>query len=577
MQLRRALIIGLVLGHALGLTLSPGHARAQPASMVISQLQAGGAGSGHAGDEFIELYNGSGMPLALDHWGLQYRSGTAAGDCTQGWSTKLTLPVGTMVMPQTYWLAAATGYLATADGRFSSGLAGTKGAVRLVDGNAQTVDVLAWGGASCGMGTSAVAPPDGQSLLRSASGYSGNNLSDFGLQPTPVPRSSLTVAPAPATYATLALSEVLIDQTSFIELYNPNPDPVQLSAYGLASGSAVYHLSPGTLISGGYLAIQSSLSGILPSTNSGQVSLIDPSGATIDRTDTWPSAILGQSWALSDGGWEWSTQPTPGAINQFPVAPPLADPPPVVATPVPTSTVILSELLPNPSTALNGNLDKYIELYNSGDDPVELNGYSLRSGANLGNHATVTGQTIQPKAYLLLPISLTHLSLAVSGSKVGLFDPSGNLIGETVSYGKAPLGQAYALFADGWHWTTLPTPGAVNVLAIAPATIAKAKTTKTKAAVKPKAAKPKVAKKPKKAKVAKTKLVKASPSAFGQTATAPNGRWLLFILLGLTMVYISYEFRLDLQHYYYRCRRNITSWRASRRRPPSPDDPGVDQ
>jgi hypothetical protein len=371
----------------------------------------------------------------------------------------------------------------------------------------------------------------------------------------------------------LALSEVLIDQSSFIEVYNPNPDPVQLSAYGLVSGSNAYHLPPGTLVADGYLSIPSSVSGIVPSVGGGQVALTDPSGATIDRTDPWPTATLGQSWALSDGGWEWSTQPTPGAINQFPVVSPPADPAPIVTSPA-ISTVELSELLPNPSTALNGSLEKYIELHNSGDDIVSLDGYSLRSGANLGNHVTITGQTIQPKAYLMLPISLTHLSLAVSGSKVGLFDPAGNLVGETVSYGKAPLGQAYAHFADGWHWTTLPTPGVANVLSAPPIASVKTKAIKVKAAAKPKTTKPKA---PKKAKAAKLKTVKATPSAFGSMTPAPNGRWLLFILLGLTMVYISYEFRLDLQHYYHRCRRYLASRRASRRGPGGPDDSGADQ
>ena len=577
MQLRRAIIIGLVLGHALGLTLSPGHVRAQSAGIVISQLQAGGAGSGHAGDEFIELYNGSAMPLSLDHWALQYRSGTASGDCTQSWSTKLTLPVGTIVMPQTYWLAAATGYLTTADGRFNAGLAGTKGAVRLIDSNGQPIDALAWGGASCGMGTSAPAPPDGQSLIRSASGYSGNNLADFSLQAVPAPRSSLTITPAPATYASVVLSEVLIDQSSFIELYNPNDVAVQLSAYGLTLGGSSYHFAPTTLASGAYLSVTSAASGLAPSVNGGQVSLTDPTGAVIDRSDSWPATNLGQSWALSDGGWEWSSQATPGAANQFPViASPVDDPP--ASTPTETTPSIeLSELLPNPSSTLNGSLEKFVELYNFGTEPVVLDGYSLRSGANLGNRSVLEHQTIGAGTYLSLPQSATHLSLAVGGSKVGLFDLKGNLVGESVSYGKAPLGQAYARFGDGWHWTVLPTPGATNILKAPSAQTVKSKTTTVKPSKSTKAKAATKAKKAKSTKAAKVKPVKARSAAFGSAATAPNGRWLLFILLGLTMIYISYEFRLDLQHYYYRCRRYLASRRASRRGPDDADDPGADQ
>ncbi len=575
MQIRRSIIFGLVLGHALGLTLSPGHVRAQSAGMVILQLQTGGSGSGHAGDEFIELYNGSDMPLSLDNWVLQYRSGTAAGDCTQGWSTKLILPTGSIVAPENYWLAAATGYSIAPDSSFSAGLAGAKGTVRLVDSSGQQVDALAWGGASCGMGGSAPAPPEGQSLLRGASGYSGDNLSDFSIQVDPQPRSSRSTPPAAIDYPILELSEVLIDQSSFIELHNANDFVVQLSAYGLTTGGSTYHLLPGNLAPGGYFIISSSASGLIPDSNEGEVSLTDPTGAVIDRTDIWTSAIPGQSWALSDGGWEWSSLPTPAAPNQFPAAVPPVEPPPILAPLAPTLQI--SEIMPNPSTVLNGGLEKFVELYNYGVDTVVLDGYSLRSGANLGNRAVIEHQTIAPGGYLSLPLHLTRLSLAVGGSKVALFDPSGNLVGDTVSYGKAPLGESYARFYDGWRWTGLPTPGAVNIMAAVAAQPSKTKNTASKASKATKTKSATTTKKAKTVKAAKAKSVKTAQAAFGSGVNAPNGRWLLFILLGLTIVYISYEFRLDLQHFYYRCRRYLASRRASWRSHNNTDDPGADQ
>jgi hypothetical protein len=573
MQLRRAIIIGLVLGHALGLTLSPGRVRAQADGIMISQLQAGGAGSGHASDEFVELYNASAMPLSLDRWALQYRSGTATGDCTQGWSTKLTLATGVIVAPGTYWLAAATGYGVTADGRFSAGLASTKGTVRLLDTTGQQVDALAWGGSACGMGSSAPAPPDGQSLERLAGMNNGNNLTDFAIQASPQPRSSATVAVAPASYPVLELTEVAMGQSGFIELHNPNDTPVQTSAYGLTLADAVYHIVPGVLEADAYLLIPASLSGLTASGDGGQVRLTDPSGATIDRTDSWPTAIVGDSWALSDDvGWEWTSLPTPGAVNQFPAVPPDD----TTTTPTPSApaspSVELSEILPNPTTVLNGAMEKYVELHNTGTDAVVLDGYVLRSGANLGNHETIAQLTIQPGAYVALPLSVTHLSLAIDGSKVGLFDTAGNLVGETVTYGKAPAGQAYAKFSDGWHWTTLPTPGAANILVAPPAAVAKAKAAKAAKGVKAKKAPA-----AKKIKVPKTKLAKTTPASFATAAASPNGRWLLFILAGLTMVYISYEFRLDLQHYYYRCRRYLAARRQPGPKADGSDDPGADQ
>jgi hypothetical protein len=583
MDLRRAIIIGLVLGHALGLTLSPGRARAQVSGMVISQLQAGGAGSGHAGDEFVELYNNSSMPRSLDKWSLQYRASTATGDCTQGWSTKLTLPVGVVVAPQTFWLAAATGYLITADGRFAAGFASTKATVRLIDTAGQVIDALAWGGASCGMGASVAAPPDGQSLERSLGGYSGNNLSDFALQTTPQPHSSVTVIAAPMSYPSLEFTEVLVKpvtaaKDAYVELHNPNSAPVQVSAYGLVVDGVIYHLAPAVLAPDGYLAFTTAVTGLAPNASGGQVSLLDPAGITIDRSDVWAAATPGRAWALSDGGWLWTDTPTSGSANQFPPVT-VTDPPPNPVVIAPTLSIELSELLPNPSAVLNGDLEKYVELHNTGVNDVVLDGYSLRSGANLGNHEPIPHLLIKAGSYLALPFSLTRLSLAVDGSKVGLFDPSGNLLGETVSYGKAPSGQAYARFSDGWHWTTLPTPAATNVMVSSPITTATAKAAKT-TKVSTKMIKVVKAKRPAsvlKQKVAKAKLVKASPAVFATTVNPPNGRWLLFILAGLTIVYISYEFRLDLQHYYYRCRRYIASRRKTGEDPQDVDDSGTDQ
>jgi len=58
MRWRILVVIGLLLGHSLGILLAPTAALAISGSVYISELQTGGSGTGHTNDEFIELYNG---------------------------------------------------------------------------------------------------------------------------------------------------------------------------------------------------------------------------------------------------------------------------------------------------------------------------------------------------------------------------------------------------------------------------------------------------------------------------------------------------------------------------------------
>jgi len=214
----------------------------------------------------------------------------------------------------------------------------------------------------------------------------------------------------------------------------------------------------------------------------------------------------------------------------------------------------ITELLPDPAAPATDADDEFIELHNPGSTTVDLSGYTLKTGSTLSDTYTIADTTLDAGGYIVLKSVDTHLALANDGSSVALYDPTGQQVGTTVSYTAAKTGQAWARFGAGWSWTTTPTPGEPNILTqptvlSATTTAAKTAATKTanaKAVSKPKAAKTKAAAKPK---VAKSVL---KPLLAG--TTSPGGRWLLYILAGLTIAYIIYEFRYDVRNYYYKLR-----------------------
>lgn len=105
----------------------------------------------------------------------------------------------------------------------------------------------------------------------------------------------------------------------FIELYNSNDVPFDLSGFQLEVGLTTKHryaFPAGTILQPkSFTSFFSSDTGLAMSNSSGMVSLIDPYGNIINKTDQYGSAKDGQSWALANGVWGWSTAPTPNGAN----------------------------------------------------------------------------------------------------------------------------------------------------------------------------------------------------------------------------------------------------------------------
>lgn len=108
-------------------------------------------------------------------------------------------------------------------------------------------------------------------------------------------------------------------EDEFIELYNSNDAAFDLSGFKLQTGTTTLHnytFADGTMLAPksftAFYAIDTNLS---LSNSGGQIRLLDPAGNTISQSDSYTSAKDGQSWALANGVWYWTTTPTAGEAN----------------------------------------------------------------------------------------------------------------------------------------------------------------------------------------------------------------------------------------------------------------------
>lgn len=119
--------------------------------------------------------------------------------------------------------------------------------------------------------------------------------------------------PNPAPPATDSADE-------YIELYNPNDQPLNLSGYKLQSGNGFsysYTFPSLNLAPHEYKAFYVTETGDVLSNSGGQARLLDPNGVVIAQTNLYDSANDGDAWAFVNGAWQWTTSPTPNEANEL--------------------------------------------------------------------------------------------------------------------------------------------------------------------------------------------------------------------------------------------------------------------
>lgn len=362
----------LRLAHILPLLIPlPVSALGAPAEVLIVELQTGSTTS--ASEEFIELYNTSDRDIDISTWRLEYFSAAAADFSSPSRTVQLHGTIGT----GKHYLIASNNYLTDkANESFAATLAKTGGHVRLVSPDtlqpAQVIvrDLIGWGTATHPENAAAEAPSEGTSLQRKTDteGHfidTDNNANDFAINNVPTPEFSTSddevpedppeeappqptepeepVDPLPPDDPTPPrdeevpidtptvltpprISELLPNPASpatdaedeYIELYNPNPEPLDLEGFTLQTGNSYsysFTFTTEVLSAQGYKAFYVSETGVLLSNSSSRARLIDPSGQIISEAVAYEDAGDGEAWAWDGLTWQWTTTPTPDAAN----------------------------------------------------------------------------------------------------------------------------------------------------------------------------------------------------------------------------------------------------------------------
>ena len=176
-----------------------------PSSLVVSEVQTGGAG---ASDEFVEVANQGAAPIDLI--GLEIVYATSSGSTV---TRKATWAVSAILAPgRRFLLVNGAGVLAPiGDAVYTGGFAATGGSVALRVVGGSVVDSVGWGDATNAFveGVAAPAPAAGSSLERRPGGALGNgvdsndNLADWTLSTAPGPQG-LTAPPVPGPWHAVA-------------------------------------------------------------------------------------------------------------------------------------------------------------------------------------------------------------------------------------------------------------------------------------------------------------------------------------------------------------------------------------
>lgn len=199
------------------------------AAVVINEVYPGG-GSGLAGTtytrDYVELFNTGATPVSLDGFKLQYASATGAftnAIFSFGPGSIIGASDSLLIVTGNAGAAGATLTGTPTDGTngtvSGASLSATSGAVRLIDGSSNVVDLVGYGTTTVNFeGSAAPQPASGnqQSVSRNDTTHADSNVNsaDFTAgTPTPNPGTTSTVVaapvPEPTSVGLLGLAAVL--------------------------------------------------------------------------------------------------------------------------------------------------------------------------------------------------------------------------------------------------------------------------------------------------------------------------------------------------------------------------------
>jgi len=125
-------------------------------------------------------------------------------------------------------------------------------------------------------------------------------------------------------------------------------------------------------------------------------------------------------------------------------------------------TLKITELMPDAAGADTGK--EYIEFYNSGDAPINLNDYMLQVSPNFSKNYDLPDVILQPKQYISLTDIQTGIILPNTSASVRLLSTEGTVISITQSYSGLEEQTAWAWHDSSWQKTFMQTPNAANII-----------------------------------------------------------------------------------------------------------------
>jgi endonuclease YncB( thermonuclease family) len=299
-------------------------------------------------------------------------------------------------------------------------------------------------------------------------------------EPIPDPAPEPEPVPEPVQYSVF-INEVLADPkeddalNEFIEIINTGSEPIDLRGwklddaraddglYSFLNAQLNYLLGPGEL-----LTLFRPETKITLNNDTDSVTLFDSSGQVVDFFQ-FDSPGSGLSWGRSPQNMEWQvfTGPTPGASNVVEEVDPLPPTPEPDPNPVP-AFIYLNEILADPKE--EDALNEYIEIINTGADPIDLRGWKLDDaraddGAYLFDNDQLN-YVLEAGQYLTLFRPETKITLNNDQESVSLFNAGGQLV-DFAEFGSLGSGHSWGRDPDHFEtWLTIkiPSPGALNYI-----------------------------------------------------------------------------------------------------------------
>ncbi|MDB6034611.1 MAG: putative secreted protein [Verrucomicrobiales bacterium] len=285
----------------------------------------------------------------------------------------------------------------------------------------------------------------------------------------------------------LSISEIMykpakradLKNTEYLEIYNSNPYFHDLSGYRL-SGDIEYTFPAGTVIGGGSFKVVAfspgdiqavyGITGVLgPYTNSlkrsGTVRLRDEQNAILlevnySGDNPWPVAADGsghslilarpsygendpRAWDISDvvGG-------TPGAAESY--------------RPSPLRNVVINEIFAYDSAGLN---DDYVELYNHGNNPVDISGCILTDDVTTNKYVIPAGVVLPARGFAAFNGAQLGFGLSSGGETILFKNPAGTRVLDALQFEAQADGISFGRFPDGaaqFYPMASRTPGLPN-------------------------------------------------------------------------------------------------------------------